>query len=153
PHGQQEVGRDADVPAQGLPPALQHRAHRAHRRRRRAPRGGGRHQARCPRRGAHGPGRKAQGSGRPAMSIKDITNAMRYLTEEEQAELDTLVAADIAERVWAPLPGPQTMAYESDADVVGFGGAAGGGKTDLAVGKALTQHYRTLMLRLEAPQL
>ena len=86
-------------------------------------------------------------------SIKDIDETLRFLTAEEQAELDELVAADIAERVWTPLPGPQTMAYESDADVVGFGGAAGGGKTDLAVGKALTQHYRTLMLRLEAPQL
>lgn len=49
--------------------------------------------------------------------------------------------------VWRPLPGPQTMAYESVADVVGFGGAAGGGKTDLAVGKALTQHQRVQMFR------
>lgn len=29
---------------------------------------------------------------------------------------------------WRPLPGPQTMAFESDADVIGYGGAAGGGK-------------------------
>ncbi|WP_199221682.1 terminase [Limnohabitans sp. Bal53] len=49
--------------------------------------------------------------------------------------------------IWQPLPGPQTMAYESLADVVGFGGAAGGGKTDLAVGKALTKHKRIAIFR------
>lgn len=51
------------------------------------------------------------------------------------------------EPLWSPLPGPQTMAYESKADVVGYGGAAGGGKTDLAIGKALTQHKRIAMFR------
>lgn len=50
-------------------------------------------------------------------------------------------------RPWRPLPGPQTMAYESEADIVGYGGAAGGGKTDLACGKALTQHRKVMVLR------
>jgi hypothetical protein len=54
---------------------------------------------------------------------------------------------------WTPTPGPQAMAYESTADVVGFGGSAGGGKTDLAVGKALTKHQRVLIMRREATQL
>lgn len=49
--------------------------------------------------------------------------------------------------LWRPLAGPQTMAYYSDADVIGFGGAAGGGKTDLALGKALTQHRRAFVFR------
>jgi len=48
---------------------------------------------------------------------------------------------------WSPLPGPQTMAYTTEADIVGFGGAAGGGKTDLACGKAITQHRKTMILR------
>lgn len=29
---------------------------------------------------------------------------------------------------WVPNPGPQTMAYHSEADILGYGGAAGGGK-------------------------
>lgn len=45
------------------------------------------------------------------------------------------------------------MAYNSTADVIGFGGAAGGGKTDLAIGMATTQHHRTQMFRREGPQL
>lgn len=55
--------------------------------------------------------------------------------------------------IWKPLPGPQTLAYESQADIIGFGGAAGGGKTDLACGKALTQHRKVMMLRREGTQL
>lgn len=45
------------------------------------------------------------------------------------------------------------MAYNSDADIIGYGGAAGGGKTDLACGKAITQHQKCLILRREATQL
>lgn len=57
-------------------------------------------------------------------------------------------AANITDTpIWSPLPGPQTLAYTSTADIVGYGGAAGGGKTDLAVGKALTQHKRIAYFR------
>jgi hypothetical protein len=45
------------------------------------------------------------------------------------------------------------VAYLSTADIIGYGGAAGGGKTDLACGKALTQHQKVLVLRREATQL
>jgi hypothetical protein len=47
---------------------------------------------------------------------------------------------------------PQEMAYESEADIVGFGGAAGGGKTDLMAGLAILKHERTLILRREKAQ-
>lgn len=76
---------------------------------------------------------------------------LAYLTPEELAELDRLIVSDPA--VWRPLPGPQSMAYYSEADIIGYGGAAGGGKTDLACGKALTQHQKALVLRREATQL
>ncbi|RKZ90627.1 MAG: terminase [Gammaproteobacteria bacterium] len=55
---------------------------------------------------------------------------------------------------WLPLKGsPQVQASESEADVLLFGGAAGGGKTDLAIGLALTKHLRTLYIRKESTQL
>jgi hypothetical protein len=76
-----------------------------------------------------------------------------YLTPDERAELDALVDADLREVIWSPLPGPQTMAYHSKADVIGYGGAAGGGKTDLACGKALTHHRQVAIFRREATQL
>jgi hypothetical protein len=54
---------------------------------------------------------------------------------------------------WTPLEGPQTDAYYSKADIVGYGGAAGGGKTDLEVGLALTEHSRSIIYRKEGTQL
>ena len=87
------------------------------------------------------------------MTPSEVRGLERYLTPDEREELAMLVAADVDAAPWRPLPGPQTMAYESTADVIGFGGAAGGGKTDLAVGMALTQHHRAQMFRREGPQL
>lgn len=55
--------------------------------------------------------------------------------------------------LWKALPGPQTIAFESRADIIGYGGAAGGGKTDLACGKALRRHKNVMILRREATQL
>lgn len=87
------------------------------------------------------------------MSPSEIKALLPYLTSDERAEFNALIAQDMQRRVWAPLPGPQTMAYRSKATIIGYGGAAGGGKTDLACGKALTQHQKVLILRREATQL
>ena len=87
------------------------------------------------------------------MTPLEIAEIERYLTPAERAELNALLAKDFEERPWTPLPGPQTLAYESIADVVGFGGAAGGGKTDLAIGKALTQHSVVQVFRREGTEL
>lgn len=57
--------------------------------------------------------------------------------------------------IWQPHPEnlPQQDAYKSSADEIGFGGSAGGGKTDLALGLAITKHKRSLILRRESTQL
>lgn len=52
-----------------------------------------------------------------------------------------------------PLPGRQREAIESRADVLFYGGAAGGGKTDLLLGMASTHHWRSIIFRREATQL
>lgn len=61
------------------------------------------------------------------------------------------VARDVIEatrdHTWVPLPGPQTEAYFSDADVLLYGGEAGGGKSDLLLGLAFTEHRRSLIMR------
>lgn len=54
--------------------------------------------------------------------------------------------------VWAPFPGPQKLAYESQADVTGYGGAAGCGKTDFIAGETITKHERVLIMRREKAQ-
>lgn len=76
---------------------------------------------------------------------------LAYLSPAELAELDALLASDTA--VWRALPGPQSMAYWSDADIVGYGGAAGGGKTDLACGLSLTAHRKVGIFRENGTEL
>ena len=74
-----------------------------------------------------------------------LADLLKFLSPDEMQELDSLLNMPTA--IWTPLPGPQTMAYESEADIIGYGGSAGGGKTDLACGLSLTQHRRTAIFR------
>ena len=55
--------------------------------------------------------------------------------------------------MWMPQEGPQTTAKNSVADITGYGGSAGGGKTDLEIGLALTEHTRSIIYRKEGTQL
>jgi len=73
-----------------------------------------------------------------------------HLTEAERREL---IALAEQAPIWVPQPGPQLDAFASEADITGYGGAAGGGKTDLACGLALTQHTRSIIYRREGTQL
>ena len=75
---------------------------------------------------------------------------LKYLTADELAALDHLLLAD--RPIWRPLPGPQFQAYNSQADIIGYGGAAGGGKTDLICGLGLTRHKRVAVFRKEKAQ-
>ena len=54
---------------------------------------------------------------------------------------------------WVPQAGPQSEAFYSKADLLLYGGAAGGGKTSLSVGLSTTAHRSTLFIRREAKQL
>lgn len=84
----------------------------------------------------------------------EIGELLTHLSPEEREELDALIAADIDARVWIAQPGPQTTAWNSKADVIGFGGAAGGGKTDLACGKAVCgAHELIAIFRREGTEL
>ncbi len=84
-------------------------------------------------------------------SAAEIAELLQFIGDDERLELDSLLRE--SQIAWEPLPGPQTMAFDSDADVIGFGGAAGGGKTDLACGLALRKHLRTAIFRREGSQM
>lgn len=65
--------------------------------------------------------------------------------------MERLITSNVPK--WLPLEGPQTQARNSEADITGYGGAAGGGKTDLEIGLALTDHKRSIIYRKEGTQL
>jgi hypothetical protein len=62
--------------------------------------------------------------------------------------------------LWRPMvdmanpenPTPQARALESPADELFYGGSAGGGKSDLLIGAALTRHKRSIIFRREYKQ-
>jgi hypothetical protein len=80
----------------------------------------------------------------------EVRELLAYMTPEERALVEKLAASD--EVLWRPQPGPQSEAFYSQADVLGYGGAAGGGKSDLLSGLALTSHARSVIFRREKLQ-
>lgn len=59
----------------------------------------------------------------------------------------TPALAEVLTKPWTPNAGPQRIALESEADELFYGGTAGGGKTEMLMGAALTRHKRSLLLR------
>lgn len=73
-------------------------------------------------------------------------------TPEEREEIRRLLDNDLTERIWRAQVGRQSEAADSEAFITGYGGAAGGGKSDLIAGLALTEHQRTAIFRREKVQ-
>lgn len=88
----------------------------------------------------------------PIEQHEQINSLWQYFSPKDKRFIQTLLRQ--ADR-WYPLPGPQTMASEmlEICDVVGFGGAAGGGKSDLGIGHALTKQTRSAIFRRESKEL
>lgn len=84
------------------------------------------------------------------LRAQDIEDLLPYLNDDERRELERLLS--LVPSLWLPQPGPQSDAFHHTADILGFGGAAGGGKTDLAAGLTLTAHQRTLYVRRQKVQ-
>src|SRR5262245_53344490 len=85
-----------------------------------------------------------------------------YQTRNYGVSLEVRAAAELELRrrererpntspIWTPQPGPQIEAYNSEADVIGYGGAAGGGKSMLGLGFATTKHRRSIIFRRVFP--
>ena len=79
----------------------------------------------------------------------DIERAWALCTDEEREEIRSILKTD--PMVWRPSLA-QNRVLESRADIIGYGGAAGGGKSDLVTGLALTEHKRSLIVRREKTQ-
>lgn len=83
----------------------------------------------------------------PPSVLDDIIARVTAMTPEQRKKHEADVMAVTAGMKFIPSPGPQTDAYFSKADILLYGGEAGGGKSALAIGLALTQHKRSLIMR------
>lgn len=87
------------------------------------------------------------------------TNYNASLKIKAAAELERRRRLCLSARQWQPnpdtgdLPNPQRLAYESKADILGYGGSAGCGKTDLLLGTAGNDHKHAVIFRRTSPLL
>jgi hypothetical protein len=82
---------------------------------------------------------------------EDLDDVLLRAATPSKGELFSVLGR--TRRRWRPQPGPQSLAFVSKADIVGYGGAAGGGKTDLLLGAMLRRHRRGIIFRREGTQL
>ena len=80
-------------------------------------------------------------------ALQAVANKLAGIPPHERAEVVASALRLTAGFPWAPLVGPQMDGYFSPAHELYYGGAGGGGKTDLLIGLALTMHKRSLVLR------
>jgi len=85
------------------------------------------------------------------ITASDILKILPKLTPDQRAKVDDIVRS--TGKIWVAQGGPQTVALESKADILFYGGSAGGGKTDLLLGAALTEQEHSIIFRREAVQL
>jgi hypothetical protein len=83
--------------------------------------------------------------------LDQVLERIQSLSPDERRQLDEQIAPLRAKMRFIPLPGPQTEAYLSDADVLLYGGQAGGGKTALLMGMP-QEHKRSIIFRRESSQ-
>ena len=76
-----------------------------------------------------------------------LLNRFNGLAPKDQDDLVCMVNKETKDFRWIPSPGPQTDAYFCKADILLYGGAGGGGKSDLGLGLATTSHQRSLVMR------
>ena len=81
------------------------------------------------------------------VSLAEIKQRLEGLQDPDRDAVKLMARERTAQLAWVPNPGPQTAAYFSPADELFYGGQAGGGKSDLEIGLAMTAHHRSLLLR------
>lgn len=87
----------------------------------------------------------------PTDQLKLIEAELAKLPADALMRVQKLLAAHL-DKPWLPLPGPQTRALQSEADVLFYGGGAGSGKSSLLCGVSVTEHHRIKLFRRESVQ-
>ncbi len=86
------------------------------------------------------------------LDLSEITRVIDALSTEDRSAL-VKMTQHLLSQSFLPSPGPQTQALDSEADILLYGGAAGGGKSALEVGCMALNHREGIIFRREATQL
>jgi len=81
--------------------------------------------------------------------LDDLVQRVAQLPPEQQAAVYRDAADATADSLWVPNPGPQTDAYFSEAEILLYGGQAGGGKTHLELGWGINNADSGIIFRRE----
>src|ERR1043166_2126830 len=79
--------------------------------------------------------------------LEELVERVNGLPEHTRKAVIADAVSVTKDMKWVPNPGAQTEAYFCKADVLLYGGAGGGGKSDLGLGLAFTAHQRSLVMR------
>jgi hypothetical protein len=85
-------------------------------------------------------------------AIDELLGKLGGMPQAEKEKLARETANLTKHLVWVPNPGPQTDAYLSKADVLLYGGQAGGGKTHLELGLGINSATNGIIFRRERSQ-
>jgi hypothetical protein len=79
--------------------------------------------------------------------LEELLEKLGSLPEADKKAVIADAMAVTKDMKWVPNPGAQTDAFFCKADILLYGGAGGGGKSDLGLGLAFTAHQRSLIMR------
>lgn len=84
--------------------------------------------------------------------LSELEATIAALSEPDRTALAETLKEEL-EQPFIPNTGPQQEALESEADILLYGGQAGGGKSALEIGAFFRDHHDGIVLRREAVQL
>lgn len=82
-----------------------------------------------------------------AGTLDDLIGTLTKLPDQDREFAFKEAKKARAGMLWVPNPGPQTDAYFSPADLLYYGGSAGGGKSQLLLGTAINEHMISRLFR------
>jgi hypothetical protein len=86
-------------------------------------------------------------------TVEEMEALILGMPANDRKALEQKVTTFLKDKPWVPQPGPQTLAYYSEADELLYGGAVGGGKSDLLLGLASVEHRRSIIFRRQSTDL
>jgi hypothetical protein len=85
-------------------------------------------------------------------ALEALLSKLKEMPDKSRLTFEKRILERTSALTWFPNEGPQTEAYFSLADILLYGGQAGGGKSQLLLGCACQRHFRSIIFRRESSQ-